>query len=452
MSRLVVIGGVAAGMSAASKAARLDPQLQVDVYTDETYIAYSACSLPYYAQGVISDEESLLARSVEEFKAQGVNVHIRCLAQEIRPDSKTVRIRHEDGQETWESYDKLVIATGASPMVPPLEGAHLPGVFTVKHINDIQAIRSWIEQENIQRAVVYGGGSIALEMAEALSNLKLKVTMLQRSAQILSLIDDDMAGLVQEELETHGVQIKLSTKVLSIEGTDRVTGVQTDKGTVPADLVIIALGVTPNTKIAAAAGIELGVRDAIKVNAHMETSQPDIYAAGDCATAYHVVTEKDAYIPLGTTANKQGRLAGENAAGEPSEFWGIAGTVIFKAMALECARTGLSSKEAAANGFDTWTSKITSSTKASGYPGRGPITIKLIIEKGTNRILGGQIVGTSGAGKRIDVLAAMVQLKQTPLEMSHLDLAYAPPFSPVWEPLLVAANQAVSKMKQSNQE
>jgi len=447
MSRLVVIGGVAAGMSAASKAARIDPQLQVDVYTDEAYIAYSACSLPYYAQGVISDEESLLARSVEEFKAQGVDVHIRCQALEIRPDSKTVQIRHEDGRETWEAYDKLVIATGASPMVPSLEGVRLPGVFTVKHINDIHAIQSWLEQKDIKKAVIFGGGSIAVEMAEAMGKLGLKVTMLQRSAQILSFIDDDMAAIVQAELEKHGVEIKLSTKVLSIEGADRVTGVKTESETVPADLVIMALGVTPNSKIAAAAGIELGVRDAIQVNAHMETSLPDIYAAGDCATAYHMVTEKDAYIPLGTTANKQGRLAGENAAGVPSEFWGIAGTVIFKAMALECARTGLSSKEAAANGFETWTTKITSSTKASGYPGRGPITVKLIIEKGTNRILGGQVVGTTGAGKRIDVLAAVVQMKLTPVEMSHLDLAYAPPFSPVWDPLLVAANQAVSKLR-----
>lgn len=452
MSRLVVIGGVAAGMSAASKAARLDPQLQVDVYTDEAYIAYSGCSLPYYTQGVINNEAVLVARTVEEFGDQGVKVHTRCLATEIRPDNKTVCIQHENGELTWEAYDKLVLATGASPVVPPLEGIRLPGVFTVKQIPDVNAIRSWMRQKDAQKAVIVGGGFIGVEMAEALSGSGMEVTILEMAPQIMTLMDEDMAALVQTELEEHGVVVKVGAKVLAVEGTDKVTGVRTENEIIPADMVILAIGVTPNSRMAEAAGIELGFRKAIRVNAHMETNIPDIYAAGDCVTVYHQVTGKEAYIPLGTTANKQGRIAGENAAGQPSEFWGVVGTTIFKVMDMEGARTGLSSREAVMNGFETWESKITAKTRASGYPGRGPITIKLVMEKGTHRILGGQIFGAAGAGKRIDVLAAMVQLKQTPLEMSHLDLAYAPPFSPVWEPLLVAANQAVSKMKQSHQE
>lgn len=447
MSRLVVIGGVAAGMSAAGKAARLDPQLQVDVYTDEAYISYSGCSLPYFTQGVITNEAALVARTVEEFADQGVKVHIRCKATEIRPENKTVCIQHEDGTKTWESYDKLVLATGARPVVPPLEGVRLPGVFTVKQIPDVHAIRSWLREKDARKAVIVGGGFIGVEMAEALTGSGLEVTILEMAPQIMTLMDEDMAALVQAELEEHGVQVKVGAKVMSITGTERVEGVRTETETIPADLVVLAIGVSPNSEIAEAAGIELGLRKAIRVNAHMETSVPDIYAAGDCATVYHQVTEKEAYIPLGTTANKQGRIAGENAAGHSSEFWGVVGTTIFKVMEMEGARTGLSSREASMNGFETWESKIVAKTRASGYPGRGPITIKLVMEKGTNRILGGQIFGAAGAGKRIDVLAAMVQLKQTPVGMAQLDLAYAPPFSPVWEPLLVAANQAVSKLR-----
>ncbi|MEA4891131.1 MAG: FAD-dependent oxidoreductase [Peptococcaceae bacterium] len=445
MTRMIVIGGVAAGMSAASKAARQAKGMQVDVYTDERHIAYSACSLPYYTQGVIDNEEVMIARTPEEFGKQGVNVHMGFTVAEIAPEKKQVLVAAPDGPETWEPYDKLVICTGARPIVPPLPGRELMGVFTVKQIPDVDKIKSYIALKKPERAVIVGGGFIGVEMAEALVNLGLQVTVLEMAPQIMTLMDEDMAAMVQETLEKAGVEVKTAAAVAGFSGTQRVEAVNYEGGSIPAELVILAIGVKPNTELAARAGVELGFKNAIRVNEYLETNLPDIYAAGDCATAYHRVTEKETYIPLGTTANKQGRTAGENAAGGRRAFGGVVGTTIFKVMEMEGARTGLSLREAKMNGFEAWDSSITSNTRAAGYPGRGPCTIKLVVEKGTDRLLGAQIFGAPGAGKRIDLLAAMVQMKQTIQDLAGLDLAYAPPFSPVWDPVLVAANQAVAK-------
>ena len=447
MTRMIVIGGVAAGMSAASKAARQAKGMQVDVYTDEGHIAYSACSLPYYTQGVIDNEEVMIARTPEEFGRQGVSVHMGYSVREIDPAGKRIRVASPQGEETWEAYDKLVIATGARPIVPPLPGRDLQGIFTVKQIPDVDRIKAYIAVKKPGTAVIVGGGFIGVEMAEALIHLGVKVTMLEMAPQIMTLMDEDMAAMVQGELERAGVTVLTGAAVSGFQGQGTVETVNYEGGSVPAELVILAIGVKANTELAAAAGIELGFKNAIRVNEYMETNLPDIYAAGDCATAFHRVTGKETFIPLGTTANKQGRIAGENAAGGHRAFGGVVGTTIFKVMEMEGARTGLSLREAGLNGLDAWEVSITSNTRASGYPGRGPCTIKLVVEKDTNRLLGAQIFGAAGSGKRIDVLAAMVQLKQTPYDLAALDLAYAPPFSPVWDPILVAANQAVSKIE-----
>lgn len=446
MTRLIVIGGVAAGMSAASKAARQAKGMLVDVYTDERHIAYSACSLPYYTQGVIDNEEVMIARTPEEFGQQGVNVHMGCTVKEIAPDKKQVLVAGPDGSETWEAYDKLVICTGARPIVPPLPGRELEGIFTVKQIPDVDRIKAYIAAKKPRTAVIVGGGFIGVEMAEALVNSGVKVTMLEMAPQIMTLMDEDMAAMVQAELEKAGVTVLTGAAVAGFEGADgAVASVNYAGGSVPAEMVILAIGVKANTEMAAAAGIELGFKNAIRVNEYMETNIPDIYAAGDCATAFHRITEKETFIPLGTNANKQGRIAGENAAGGRRAFGGVVGTTIFKVMEMEGARTGLSAREAGMNGFDAWEVSITSNTRASGYPGRGPCTVKLVLEKDTDRLLGAQIFGAAGSGKRIDLLAAMAQMKQTAYDLASLDLAYAPPFSPVWDPILVAANQAVSK-------
>lgn len=443
--RLVVIGGVAAGMSAASKASRQDKNMEIDVYTDEVDIAYSACSLPYYTQDVIDNKRVMIARSVEEFDRQGVRVHIQHKALCIDPAKKAVLIRRPDSTEAWEAYDKLVIATGARPIVPPLPGIDLEGVFTVKQIPHADGIKEYIRAKKPSRAVIVGGGFIGVEMAEALLALGLKVTMLEMAPQIMTLMDEDMAALVEQELKEAGAEVKTGVAVTGMLGEGRVSAVTYEGGEIAADLVILAIGVKANTEIAQEAGIELGFKNAIRVNERMETNLPDIYAAGDCATAFHLVTGKETYIPLGTTANKQGKTAGENAAGGQAVFKGVVGTTIFKVIEKEGARTGLSLREAGMAGIEAWESTITSHTRATGYPGRGEITVKLVAEKGSRRLLGGQIFGAAGAGKRIDVLAAMVQMQATIDQLAELDLAYAPPFSPVWDPLLVAASQAVSK-------
>lgn len=447
MRKIIVIGGVAAGMSAASKAARIDPNVQIVVYTQEEYISYSACSLPYLAQGIISDEGELIARTPEQMQKSGVQVLINHQVTGICPEKQTVQVRNSQGELFEDSYDELIIATGTRSMVPPFPNVELEGIFTVKTIPDIHKIQAYITAKDPKTAVVVGGGFIGLEMADALTNQGIHVTILEKAPQILTTFDQDMAQLVADHMSENGVEIHCGCSVESFsnDGNGRVCGVIADGKEYPADLVILSIGVIPNSEIAAAAGVELGVKKAILVDDEMRTNIPHIFAAGDCATARHIVTGKDVHIPLGTTANKQGRIAGENAAGGHKKFQGVTGASIFKIFQREAARTGLTMREAEMNGIDAWESTITSNTRASGYPGRGPITVKLVMRNGTNEILGGQIVGATGAGKRIDVLTAMVQLSATPVTLSQLDLAYAPPFSPVWDPLLVAANQAVSK-------
>ena len=447
MRKIIVIGGVAAGMSAASKAARTSSDVQIVVYTQEEYISYSACSLPYLAQGVISDEGELVARTPEQMHKSGVQVLINHQVTGICPEKQTVQVRTPQGDLLEDHYDELVIATGTRSIVPPLPNIGLEGIFTVKTIPDIHKIQAYMAANDPKKAVVVGGGFIGLEMADALTNQGLQVTIVEKAPQILTTFDQDMAQLVADHMAQNGVEICCNCGVegFSDNGSGQVCGVTADGRAFPADLVILSIGVMPNTEIAASAGIQLGAKKAILVDDEMRTNIPHIYAAGDCATARHIVTGQDVHIPLGTTANKQGRIAGENAAGGHKKFQGVTGASIFKIFQREAARTGLTMREAEMSGIPAWESTITSNTRASGYPGRGPITVKLVMRDGTNEILGAQIVGASGAGKRIDVLTAMVQLSATPDTLSKLDLAYAPPFSPVWDPLLVAANQAVSK-------
>jgi len=448
MKKIVVVGGVAAGMSAASKAARMAKDVSVTVYTQEDYISYSACSLPYMAQGLITDLGDLVARTPEQMKESGVDVLIGHTVIAIDPEKQTVTVVNAQGEEFVDSYDELIIATGARPIVPNLPNKELEGIFTVKTIPSIHAIQAYVAANQPKEAVVIGGGFIGVEMADALTALGIHVTVLEKAPQILTVMDQDMADRVAEYMTGKNVNVVCNCNVESFIGENgKVCGVHTSEQDYPAEMVIFAIGVQPNSEIAGAAGVELGVKGAIVVDDQMRTNVPHIWSAGDCATAKHIVTGKNVHIPLGTTANKQGRIAGENVVGGNAEFWGVVGTSVFRVFEWEAARTGLTMREAAMNGIEAWESTITSNTRASGYPGRGPITVKLVMEDGTNRILGGQIFGAPGSGKRIDVLAAMVQMGATPVQLSQLDMAYAPPFSPVWDSILVAANQAVSKMR-----
>jgi NADPH-dependent 2,4-dienoyl-CoA reductase/sulfur reductase-like enzyme len=499
MARLVVIGGVAAGMSAAAKARRTNPELEIIVYTEEEHISYGACGLPYYISGEIEQESRLIARTVEQFAAQQIRVYPRHRVDKLNPASQTIQVMClETGEQTEVSFDSLVIATGASALIPPVPGRARPGVFKLRNVEDGMAIRRYLAEKNPRSGVIVGGGYIGLEMAETLHRHGLSVTVVEMAPQIVPNMDEDMAALVQQYLIDRGIQVLTQEKVLALVGeegaannnrplgdqlrttldsgvsnvaVDLVQGkaalvqskaaddsltkpqeagdvafspvrqVLTDRRELAAELVILAAGVIPNTRLAEAAGIELGVRQAIRVNNRMATSVPGIYAAGDCAVTTHLVTGEEVYIPMGTTANKQGRTAGENAAGGHAVFKGVVGTGIAKVLELEIARTGLTERECQLKNISYSTKTIRSKTRAGYYPGAANIHLKVIAEKPSGRLLGAQIVGYAGAGKRIDVFAAALTLGAKLEQLKDLDLAYAPPFSPVYDPILLAINQ-----------
>jgi NADPH-dependent 2,4-dienoyl-CoA reductase/sulfur reductase-like enzyme len=445
--RLVVIGGCAAGMSAASKARRVNPDLEIVVYERTGFVSYGECGLPYYVSGLVDDHNKLVVRTPEQFAERGIEVHLHHEVSGIVPENRRVRVTSlADGNSWHESYDKLIITTGGGPtLLPGFSPGDLSGVFVVRALEDGIAIREFIQRESPKRAVIVGAGYIGLEMAESFHVLGLETAVIGRPPQVLKLFDPDMAKLVQEELERKGIQLSLGDEVKALEADaqGRVRRVISSKGTFEADFVLLALGVRPNVALAKEAGVALGETGAMATDTQMRTNLPDVFAAGDCAEAYHLITGRGAYIPLGTTANKQGRVAGTNAGGGYAEFSGIVGTAITKVFDLYAALTGLSEKEARGLGYAAKSTTIKASSRAHYYPGGGPVHVKLVVEEGSGRLLGGQIVGGEGAGPRIDVLATALHQEMTVEELSKLDLAYVPPMAPVWDPLLVAANVAL---------
>ncbi|HIP97337.1 MAG TPA: CoA-disulfide reductase [Anaerolineae bacterium] len=443
--RLIVVGGVAAGMSAASKAKRVNRDLDVVVYEKSGFVSYGSCGLPYYVAGVVRDHNGLIARTPAEFASRGIAVHVHHQVTEIDATRQVVRVVNLDnGQEWTEPYDRLLIATGGRPAVPrDLPGKDLPGVFVMRTVEDGIAIREWLQSQWPQRVVIAGAGYIGMECAESFLSLGLDVTIVGRPPQVLKNFDPQMAQLVQEELEGKGARLSLGNTLLSIEGDDRVRQVITSQGMFEADLVLLAIGVVPNSALAQAAGVELGVKGAIITDAQMRTNLPNVYAAGDCAEAYHRVTGQGAYIPLGTTANKQGRVAGTNAAGARATFGGVVGTAVTKVCDVHAARTGLTEKQARELGYQVSATQIKAPSRAHYYPGGSLLHVRLVVDTGSGKLLGGQVVGREGVARRIDVLAAALHQGWTVEDLAGLDLAYAPPFSPVWDPLLVAANVAL---------
>ncbi len=440
--KMVVVGGVAAGMSAAAKAKRTDPELEVVVYERTGYVSYGGCGLPYFVAGLFDDPRRLVARTPEQFARQGIRVHIRHQVEGIDPERREVRVRNlETGEAFVDAYDVLVLTTGGRPARPPIPGLDLPGAFPLRTVEDGIRLRRFLEREGPRRAVILGGGYIGVEMAEALRTRGLEVTIVEALPQILPGFDPEMAERVREHLEAHGVSVLTGHPVTALEGRGRVERVQAGDRTLEADLAVIALGVKPNAELAREAGIALGATGAVAVDERQRTNLPDHYAAGDVAEVLHRVTGEPAYLPLGTTANKQGRVAGANAAGGHAVFKGVVGTAVFKAFELGAARTGLSEAQARARGWEVKVSQIQHGSRAHYYPGGGPVHVRLIYRP-DGRLVGGQIVGPWEAVKRIDVLAAALQAGWTVQDLRELDLAYAPPFSPVWDPLLVAANVA----------
>lgn len=364
---------------------------------------------------------------------------------EIDADARRVRVENLDtGDAWWEPYDQLLIATGALPVRPDVPGANAEGIHGVNTLESGIRLRQIVDEGRVRRAVIVGGGYIGLEMAEAMCLRGVETYLVQRSPQVMNTLDPDMGALVSDAIRGIGVTLYLSEEVIGFaEQGGRLRAVITDKRELPTDIAILGIGVRPNTELARAAGIPLGVKGAIRVNDRMQTDVEGIWAAGDCVESFHRVSRRRVHIPLGTTANKQGRIAGLNLGGVYATFPGVVGTAVSKICSLEVARTGLQEKEIAELGLEYVAATVKSRTRAGYYPGAGAITVKVLAEKGTGRFLGGQIVGTEGAAKRIDVMAVALHAGMTVDEMIHLDLSYAPPFSPVWDPVLTAVRQIV---------
>ena len=378
----------------------------------------------------------------------GIDARVRHEVVAIDPAERRVQVRDlERGDSTWEPYDQLLIATGAIPFCPDLPGKDAVHVCGVNTLESGLHIRRRLAQGHRKRGVVVGGGYIGLEMAEALVQNVLEVALVSRSPQVMPTLDEDMGALVSQALSEIGVALYLDESLTAFATkAGEVTGVVTDKRALPADIVILGLGVRPNTALAGAANIPLGERGAIRVNQRMQTEVNGIWAAGDCAESFHLVSRKPFYIAMGTVANRQGRVAGINLGGGHAVFPGIVATAVTKICQLEVARTGLQEEELRALGIEWESAVIKSRTKAGYYPGAGRITVKVLAEKGSGRLLGGQIVGMEGSAKRIDILATALHAGLTVEEMINLDLAYAPPFSPVWDPVVIAARAVAKKL------
>lgn len=441
--RLVVIGGVAAGMSAAAKARRANKDLEIAVYEQSGFVSYGSCGFPYYIKGEIPQIEDVIVRTPAQFAAQGIAAQVRHQVLAIDPAAHLVSVRNlATGAEFRDRWDKLIVTTGGAATRPRLPGLDLPGIFTLRTVEDAVAIRQWIADTHPARGVIVGGGYIGLELAEALAAHGIKLTIVEALGQILPTMDPEIVASVQAELAAQGVDVRLEQAVEGFAGAERVREVLAGGQRFPADIVIVSVGVKPSVALARGAGLALGPTGAVAVDDHQRTSVPNIWAAGDVAEAHHLVTGRPAYVPLGTTANKQGKVAGANAAGGDERFGGIVGTAVVKVFDMQAASTGLSEQRARAEGYAAASVTATANSRAHYMPGHQPIQVKLVFERASRRLLGGQIVGREGVAKRIDVLAAALHAGWTADQLADLDLSYAPPFAPVWDPILVAANLA----------
>jgi NADPH-dependent 2,4-dienoyl-CoA reductase/sulfur reductase-like enzyme len=448
--RLVVVGGDAAGMSAAAGARRRRTvdELEIVAFERGRFTSYAACGVPYYVGDLVREAEELIARTPEEHRRMGVDVQLRHEVVAIDTAARRVTVRDLDGGgERDVEYDQLVIATGGTPRKPPLPGVDAEGVYGVQTLEDGIEVRRIVDETKPEHAVVVGGGYIGVEMAEALLRRGLEVTLVCAHPAPMSTLDPDMGDLVAGAMRGLGVHLRLVERAQRIEVEDgHVTGVTTPVGTIHADLVVLGTGARPNSELARDAGIAIGESGGIVTDDHQRTSADGVFAAGDCIETRHLVSGGSVAIALGTHANKQGRVVGINATGGDAVFPGVLGTAVAKVCDYEVARTGLAEWEATDAGLDFFATTIDGSTRAAYYPETRPIRVKLVTERGTGRLLGAQIVGREGAAKRIDVLAACLWNRMGVEEIINLDLGYAPPFSPVWDPVLVAARVAAAKV------
>ena len=443
--KVLIIGGVAGGATAAARIRRLDEQAEITVFERSGYISYANCGLPYYIGGVITDPEDLTLQTPESFFARfriNMKVHHEVLA--IDPDRKKVRVKNlKSGEEFEEAYDKLILSPGAKPTQPKLPGVGIKKVFTLRTVEDTFRMKEYITQDQPKSAVLAGGGFIGLELAENLKELGMDVTIVQRPKQLMNPFDADMASFIHGEMRKHGVKLALGHTVEGFEeNEDGVDVLLKDEKPLHADMVVLAIGVTPDTKLAKEAGLELGIKDSIVVNDRMETSAPDIYAAGDAVQVKNYVTGQDALISLAGPANKQGRIIADNICGGDSRYRGSQGSSVIKVFDMTAATTGINETTAQKAGLDIDTVILSPMSHAGYYPGGKVMTMKVIFEKETYRLLGAQIVGYEGVDKRIDVLATAIHAGMKATELKELDLAYAPPYSSAKDPVNMAGYMA----------
>lgn len=443
----VIIGGDAAGMSAASRAKRNNPDTDVTVLERTMDVSYSACGMPYNIADPESEIEDLVVRQANVFREkQNINLLTGHCVEFIDPAKRTVSGTTLQGKIFKFSYDKLLIATGASPIIPNLEGFDLPGVMALKILDDGRRIKSYIRSNSVKKVAIIGMGYIALEMCEALRARSIDVEMVKPRPVFLPWMEKQLSDIIKKELERHAVKLHLGHQVKKIEAKDRRLRVICTDLALEADLVLVAMGIKPNSKLAGEAGLDLGVKDAIAVDKKLKTSDENIYAAGDCADAYHVVTGERTWIPLALRANRAGWAVADNVSGKTAELPGVAGTAVFKVFDLEVARTGLTANEAKNFGFDPEDVVIKSRSRAHAHPGASTIHVQMIGDKKTGRLLGTQMVGNEGVAHRINAPAVALHNRMTVEDYCQTDLAYAPPFGPTWDPTLTAANQLLKNL------
>lgn len=448
--KIVILGGVAAGAKAAAKARRILPDAEIDLYTDDTHISYSACGLPYFIEGNFEDYKLLLVRSPEEFEEKNVHIHLRNRAMKIMPTSKQILIEDLETKRSFlADYDKLIIAVGARPIIPPIKNVELPNVFTLRKIEDGIAIKEMALKS--KHATIVGAGYIGMELLEAFVRQNLKVTIVEYAKTVMPLMDEDMSLLIQEQLKSINdgrFEILTSELVTELSGdTKGVHAVRTGSGKeFETDFVVLCAGVAPNVELAKDAGIELGVTGAIKVNERMETSIQDIYACGDCVEENLVVSNTKIWMPLGSNANKEGRTAAMNACGVEDKFHGVLGSAVTRCLNLTMSMTGLTVKKAEMLGYEPVYATVTKYDKVGYMPNVNNITLKLIADKNSGLLLGAQAVGAGDADKRINSLTAGLLSGMTVDEFYKNDLTYAPPYSPTIDPLLNAAQILMGKI------
>jgi NADPH-dependent 2,4-dienoyl-CoA reductase/sulfur reductase-like enzyme len=439
--RLLVIGADAAGMSAAAQARRRAPDLDIVAVEAGRWTSYSACGIPYVIGGSVSGLDELIARTPDEFRAMRIDVRMEHEVTALDLAARKVEVHNRAHGRTFQlGFDHLHIATGAVPRRPDLPGRDLPHVHGVQTLGDAAALLDRLEGPRPRHVVVVGSGYIGLEMAESFVERGAAVTVVEANDEVMGTLDPDMGALVSRAMRDMGITVQTGEPVMAIsEGA-----VHTPTGEIPADLVVLGLGVLPNSGLAKEAGLATGTRDAIVVDRQQRASVPGVWAAGDCCQSIHIVSGRPVHEALGTVANKQGRVAGINISGGYSTFPGVAGTAVTRICNLEIGRTGLSEREATEAGFAFVVSTVTTTTVAGYLPEAAPVTVKLLAERGGGRLLGAQVIGGRGAAKRVDVIAALFLPGGTAEDLVGLDLGYAPPFSSVWDPLQISARQAVN--------